>query len=136
LASSRSSAASSVDAEVEEGERGPGTANQPGLAQGCAPLSACCQERTGRVEPALAPPKLEPSDDLVRAKPGAVLVDLRGEDQLVGARARDKLLEPSPHGVGRANGRAGEDAIKHGGVLGGEALGVAGERWREAGRLA
>src|SRR5580765_5184931 len=63
----------------------------------------------------------QPRDDLVRAKAGAVVVDLRGEYQLVGAGARDQTLEACAHGVGGADGGAGEDAVEHRGVVGGEA---------------
>ena len=56
--------------------------------------------------------------ELERPQPRPVIVDLRGQDELIGAGAADQLGESVENRAGRADGGAGEDVVEESGLLG------------------
>jgi hypothetical protein len=71
--------------------------------------------------------------DLERAKPRAVIVDVRGDDQLVCPGAAHEVGEALANSAGAADERAGERLREHG-LLEGLELGLeALQRWRQGG---
>src|SRR4029079_11133296 len=73
----------------------------------------------------------EPGGELERSQAGPVVEDLRGQNELVGARAIAQGPPPVATGGRRADGGAGEDPFELSGLGRREARGEAGDRRRE-----